>query len=300
MALGRATRGAWAAAAPLALLAVVALAATYAVVVAAGGVFGSVVRSPMFVRCGLIALGCAALLALIGRAVWIGRQRRVARGGTDGTATVEFALVIPIALCLALLMIQAMMMMTATVIVNYSAYAAARTAIVWVPKDLAAVSSQAFPAESRNVVADPSQAARSQKITLIQAAASNAVLPICGREYGGSSGAGQAVADGVRQVYAQAGENPPNWVNSMVDAKFTYGWNHTTVELDGWPGSDTPYADDADLTVFVTHEYALGVPYAAALFGTWNGSNYVSTMHARCTLTNEGVSDVIEEDSFSR
>ncbi|MDD4891194.1 MAG: TadE/TadG family type IV pilus assembly protein, partial [Phycisphaerae bacterium] len=91
---------------------------------------GRAVSSPLFVRCGLIAAGCALTLALL--VAYLCRAGRRSEGpgartprlaaDEGGTAMVEFALVFPVALAVMLILIQAMLMMTGTLIVNYAAY----------------------------------------------------------------------------------------------------------------------------------------------------------------------------------
>ncbi len=263
-------------------------------------VLGRAVRSPAFVRPGLTALGCGLALAAVGavlrRIGRAGRRGRKSGLASDcrGAAMVEFALVFPIALMIILMMVQAMLMMSGAIVVNYAAFAAARTAVVWVPRDLPGDPASYQP-EPGNELAPPGQ---SLKLAKVQAAAANACLPVAGRA--APSAAGDAVRGGVEQYYRQFNVPPPNWVNNYVAGKVAYAWAHTQVHLE--PGDEAPnrYGPNEDLTAWVHHEFYMAVPFAGPLFADYRTPDgYVSKITANCTLTNEGVSDVILEDQFN-
>ena len=99
----------------------------------------SALRSRGFVTHAIITVAAVALLATIcGILVHVGRLVRRARtagarSGQDGVAMIEFALVLPVALILVLFMAQSALLMVGHLCVHYSAYCAARAAIVYVP-----------------------------------------------------------------------------------------------------------------------------------------------------------------------
>lgn len=278
---------------------------------------GSAARDPVFIRCGAISLACLVGLLVIGRFLLrAGRSGRAARGrslaaDSEGIAILEFVLLLPVAVAIVLIMIQAMLMMSATILVNYAAFAAARTAIVWVPKDLSGDVPIKYDPEPENFVAIGTN---SRKLVMIRAAAANALLPLAGRQKTASTEDAQAAAevtDGIREYFQAFGGTPaPNWVSMLAQEKFIYALRNTEVELleyvtnerrmrsvsDAHPGGKL-YGETEDVVVKVTHKYELGVPFAAALFAT-DKTNYTSPLVGSCTLPNEGASDTIQEDQF--
>lgn len=286
----------------------VALAGAVAVLAVAAARYrfvGSAMAHPLFIRCGLIAAGCLIVLVAIG----LYMQRVGSRGlrasaasedsggvlaNEHGTAMVEFALVFPLAMSVVLILIQAMLMMTAAIVVNYAAYAAARTAIVWVPEDL--YGGDQFVAERENEVAD---SASSRKRYEIRKAAVVACLPVAGRSPSGDSPASRALADGIAEYHSRHSQPVPRWVESYVAQKMAYAWQYTTATLFAGQNPGV-YGPAEDLTVEVRHEYLLPVPFADRLFGEnyVGGLGYTSTVTAQYTLNNEGESPTIMEDQF--
>ena len=65
----------------------------------------------------------------------LGRSQRRPSGPSQGTATIEFALVMPIMLFLILLLAQTTFVMAGNLFVHYAAFAATRSAIVYIPAD---------------------------------------------------------------------------------------------------------------------------------------------------------------------
>ncbi len=289
-------------AAGLAALALV----VWAVVASGRGPLSAAFRGPTFVRGGLLLLGGAAALGAIG-AVWFRagrfarqRRRRGPAACTEGAVIVEFALLLPIAMAIVLIMVQAMFMMSATVVVNYAAFAAARTAIVWVPRDLAADVPSGFDPEGPNAVIASGASFKAHNIRL---AAVIACAPISGRLASASPGVDAVVVrDGIDRYFRQMGAVPPNWVRTMVADKLAYSWAHTQVQLDPMTSNPMVYDPNDELTAWVVHDYALlDVPLVGRLFGRWSSEDraYTSRVTANCTMLNEGVSDEILEDRFN-
>lgn len=261
---------------------------------------GGAVRSPVFVRCGLIAAAC--VLALMALGAYLFRAGRRGRAGASfasdetGTAMVEFTLVFPVAMAVMLILIQAMLMMTGTLVINYAAYAAARTAIVTVPKDLGGDGN--YYAEPVNQVVDPDHSA---KIAQIRLAAVVACLPAAGRSNQADPSNG-AVRDGIRSYLSASGATVPGWVDNYVSKKLAWADAHTTVRLHAGQTASNVYQHDEDLTVTVQHDYNLTIPFANRLFGRNHDTAtdlWWTTVTASCTLNNEGVNDSIVEDSFT-
>ncbi len=264
-----------------------------------GGFVAAAAGNPVFIKFSLIAVGCLLALLFLGRILLrMGRtQPRKSNLLADnaGTATIEFCLVLPVAVGIVLIMIQAMMMMTATMMVSYSAYAAARTAVVWVPKDLSYNVPQGFASEPENVVVAPPD---SFKMARVREAAALALLPVAGRMNGDAPNADQVI-QGIHDYYSAYSEPSPNWVNQLGWQKFAYAWHRTDVQLGNWGNPNgKQYGPAEDVEVWVTHDYQLGVPFAQAILAD-DRTNYTSKLKAVCTLSNEGESDTILEDQFN-
>ena len=136
-----------------------------------GGWVTSAVRDGQFVTCAVVFAAAGLLLAALWRALLLmGRAQRQRPGVKDGTALIEFVLVLPIALMLVLVMLQSALLMAGNFCVHYAAYCAARSAVVQVPMDYGRN-------EPPNVVlADPIW---SGKLARIRDAAVWAVMPVC-------------------------------------------------------------------------------------------------------------------------
>ena len=104
--------------------------------------------SRLFLSCAAVLVVCAVGLAVIAAMLWhAGRPYRTAGRGEQGVAILEFAMALPFLLMLSLLMAQASLLMVGNVCVHYSAFCAARTAIVAIPQDYGS-------SEPRNLILD--------------------------------------------------------------------------------------------------------------------------------------------------
>ncbi|MEM9416626.1 MAG: TadE family protein [Planctomycetota bacterium] len=266
------------------------------------------------VTCLAIAGVCVVLLVVMG---W--RLRRLsparARGRRtreSGVATIEFVLVAPFLLTVTLILIQTMLVFTGLFYVNYSAYAAARSAIVYIPADIGA--------DGPNVLT-PIEGGF--KFDRIRSAAIIAVMPVSGQEQGDLQAA-SALVQGLNRYYGARGQTAPGWVNNLAEGRLNYAASHTTVTMQSLQtlGDGTViFSDITDQVTFgpkeaigvqVRHEFALTVPVASQLFmlsgrqsdgansgsynpqsrntngsppppGTW------TVIRARAVLTNEGI-----------
>jgi len=253
--------------------------------------------SGLSVKCyaliALSGLGCILLGAMFLR----GRGGAVRRGGQDGTAILEFALVLPIALALVLVMAQSSLLLGGNVCVHYSAYCGARSAVVTVPAE--------FPGEAPNTVAGD----RGAKFQRIRQAVVWALLPTaCGsRDYPAAVDAG-ILAGGVQEFFSNQGAEAPGWASdtALLSRRLSYAADerYTVVRLEP-PSGGYQYGPHEDLTVRVRHTYYLTVPYAAWLFAAvLDAPNGVDldfgagerglNIYASCTLTNQGERDYIK------
>jgi len=258
-----------------------------------------------------VAGGCVLLLVLMG---WRLRRlsapvraaRRAKRGGESGVATIEFVLIAPFLLTITLILIQTMLVFTGLFYVNYAAYAAARSAIVYIPADMGVDGPNMLtPVEGR------------LKYDRVRAAAIIAVMPVSGQEAGGLLSA-PAVVAALNDYYAQQGRSAPGWVDNLAQGRLNYAAQHTTLTLmtvedtgngrlrfDDIVGGVEVGAKDA-VAVEVEHEFALTVPVASQIFqlGGRSGSYTPQTrgasdtpappgawtlITARAVLTNEGI-----------
>lgn len=253
--------------------------------------------SRIFVISAMIAFGSAAVLAMIlSMFVRLTAARRQVRTGEDGAVIVEFALVLPFALFVVLMMVQASMLMGGSICVNYSAFCAARSAIVTVPYELSGD-------EPWNIVTDDPDA--SGKMARITNAAVWAVTPVsCGYSKYPETDATDLI-NGMDRLYSQYDRDMPHRISDGLPRKLAYAREYTEVELE-LPGDDEQYGPSEDLRVKVKHTFYLAVPYANWVFSKLEDgveldfapSQYGLNMYAHCRLTNEGEQDFIEIEEF--
>lgn len=258
-----------------------------------------------------VALGCVLLLVLLG--VGLRRVTAAQRAATlrkrladdSGVAMIEFVLVTPVLLFVTLLLLQTSLVFTGLFYVQYSAFAAARSAIVQIPTISTEPSNYLMPVRG------------SDKFDAITSSAMIAVLPVCGSENGALVSASEIVA-GVHGVYSAQGKSSPAWVNNMLANRLFYAMNHTEVVLEKvLPGNDsdsvrfeevtglTQFSPKEAIGVRVRHEFALTVPLASKVFtlagesGSYTPASRDSEspgppgqwtlIESRAVLTNEGI-----------
>jgi hypothetical protein len=254
---------------------------------------------------GALLLAAAVLIVLV--SVMPGPRRppacwRRLMTDTQGTATIEFALLFPIALLIMLAMAQVTLLMGGLIFVNYSAQAAVRSAVVKIPAD------HSYWGEPPNVIAtDPTSA----KYAAIHRSAVFAVVPVSGRLGTGAVPA-QAYREALEHYFLAHGRTPPRWTQTLAGDRLRYAHANTFVTLvrtSMTPGGQAEFSDlDEDqlhwfgpreaVTVRVEHRMALSVPYVRALFADgWHdpqtGTGAYSWISARSTLVNHGIPEVL-------
>ena len=265
---------------------------------------GRALTSRLSITCQVVLVCSALVLVALCRALWwAGAPHRKADRSVQGAAILEFVLALPIALMLVLIMVQSSLLMGGNLCVHYSAFCAARSAVVYVPADFS-------PSEPRNCLTDPEW---SGKLHRIRQAALWAVMPIScgGSDYPGAARAFPAAAPlraGIGDFFASHGQVTPGWVDERLDRKWQYAEEHTQVAL-APPAAGDAYGDDEDLWVTVRHAFYLSVPYAGWVFRTLDRQDgvdldfadgqYALMIEATCTLTNEGVQDFVDEERFA-
>jgi len=101
----------------------------------------------------------------------------------------------------------------------------------------------------------------------------------------------------------------PSWVTRQIRHKLGYADRHTSVDPEP-PANGDVYGDNEDLTVTVVHTFYMAVPYGAWLFAVMDSTNAVDLdfgadeygllIRATSVLTNEGVADFIDPETFPR
>jgi len=246
-----------------------------------------------------VILCVSLLVVLLVRAMWRlrdGRHRSLFDLIREqrGTATIEFVLVFPMAFFFSLLLAQMTLLMVGNLFVHYAAFAATRSAITIIP--------ESYADEPRNVYI---QEAGQAKHDLIRSAAAYALVPV-----GGRSSADVPLADAFEQAVAAHfdayGEPTPRWVTSLAADRVRYTSQYTTVRLlwydgtiDGTPvfnelrdGEEYAFGPKEPITVRVTHQLNLSVPYVRIIFsdGRHAETNSAWTqITAMYTLSNEGI-----------
>ena len=251
-----------------------------------------------------LALGVGMIaLALLARAWWRLHRRAVGPAGwralrrlasaERGTATMEFALVFPVLLALVLILLQTTLVMAGRFFVHYSAFAATRSAITYIPSDAGAMRNR--------LVAQRGTA----KFDAIRHSAVLAVMPVSG-ELSESSGLNtDALVEGLGEHFQSYGQDVPHWVENKAAARLRYADENTevTVMYTSVGNDDVSFepirgaytfGPKDPITVRVQHKLNLSVPYARALFSdgqhtTADGEGAFANVPAQVTLTNEGL-----------
>jgi len=254
-----------------------------------------------FIKYTLITIALAAALCVMCHILWrIGARARTRRRSEEGGALIEFALVLPWAMALLLLLAQSSFLMVGHLCVQYSAYCAARAAIVAIPDDLAR-----FGGEAQNYVElDPDSSVKQRRILR---SAIWAVMPVSCSTSDQQKADLPELVSGLEEFFTAYGESTPGWVKANLQRKWQYAKDHTFVEL-APPVSGDLYGEAEDIQVSVRHTFYLGVPVARTVFAALDDGveldigigEYGLIMRATCALTNEGVQDYVDEETFPK
>lgn len=256
---------------------------------------------------GLFVLG-AGLWRAGGAARWARRRRK--DDGEGGAAAVEFVLILPLGLMLSLMLAQSAMLLAGNLCVHYSAYCAARTAIVTIPDGERQPDqriAQHPEDEGYNLVGSTyySVGGAGQKGRRIWRAAVWAVTPVsAGSRELGRAEAGSVIS-AVGSLFGSFGMDAPAWAEDMYARRLAYAEDYTAVSWTA-PAGGYRYGENEDITVQVEHTLYLSVPYANRIIANvgdgvklpFGADEYGTVVRADCTLTNEGVRDYVEEESY--
>ncbi|QDU35041.1 TadE-like protein [Poriferisphaera corsica] len=217
-----------------------------------------------------------------------------------GTAAIEFVLVFPVLLVLVLLLVQLVFLLVGNLQVQYAAYAATRSAIVYIPTDLGENN------EANKLIT----AHGFEKYDAIHQAAYLSLVSVSGES---DSLAAHLEIDveqyvqGVSEMYLIQDRPEPKWVETLLAKRLRYAANHTDIRvtrmMNHW---DLPYTGmepvyDSHLYgprdpvgVVVKHKFNLSVPYVRALFsdgqlGEASGGGEYALLEGYAVMTLEGM-----------
>ena len=243
----------------------------------------------------LLAIGCIVVLMLILMST-LKAAKRAKRGlrdlkeDEDGQAMTEFILTFPLLLFITLCIMQLSLIYTARLVVNYSAFSAARAAVVFIPLT--------FEDEVAGQINIKKEDGKRTKLERIRDAARLTCMPVStagsvvlqnfrvtvmGYDYYPLSTAGSIIGDAlslVADLFNAVGgifgsDDFGNYVASAIN-RYTYSYFFTNVEL---LDSDFNVITDGRsygrevVTVRVNHAFYCGIPIANAFLGEkwgWN------------------------------
>ncbi|MDY6913604.1 MAG: hypothetical protein SVT52_04005, partial [Planctomycetota bacterium] len=147
----------------------------------------------------------------------------------------------------------------------------------------------------------------SAKLLRIKSAAVWAVMPISSSHADLPEADVAELTKGLERFFRLYGQDSPTWVSRHLARKMAYAADHTEVELAA-PADGETYGEREDLSVSLRHTFHLAVPYANWLFSQFDGDDgvlldfgdreYGLIIRASCRLSNEGVRDYIDIESF--
>jgi hypothetical protein len=211
--------------------------------------------SPLALRClvlivvGVLALGLIAAVLLRARGARAGMPRGF-HADQGGTAAIEMALVFPLALMIFLVITQSAILFNANMVVHYSAFTAARMAVVAVPMNIN--DDPTYP-EIRNWVRNPEveSVSDSVKLEMIRRAAVLALVPVSASMKASADSGDQTGSDvltDTQQVFRVQGAAYQAWFRRVKD-QYDYANEYTKIVLDpphhwtsGNRDGDCPYA----------------------------------------------------------
>jgi len=223
---------------------------------------------------GMVVLGILVAVMIRLQPARLHGHPKALHGDQDGTATVEFVMLMPFALLITLLITQAALLFQANMTVNYAAYAAGREASVALSLDL--------PNEGgmHNLVNNPDYplSGHSTKLDLIKRAACLALIPVsgvCDTPPAPDPGidtltdltdpGGQVIADQTKALFSSFGADTHGWMG-RVQKKYNYALRYTEVTMDkpqhwiddGNPDTGCPYSASKPITGYENWNWDTG------------------------------------------
>jgi hypothetical protein len=219
----------------------------------------------------LLAYGTARLLTSR-----VGRLRL--RLDNRGTTELEFAIALPVFLISVLTTAQAALMLNAHLVVDYAAFCAARSASVWVPRDLRGEAAHTLASTDPN---------SSEKMRRVHMAATLAAIPISPRattfRFGliprlpGTDADATTIGRLARAIHQneQAGIAYGQLALDLMN-KWPYAYWATEVSLLNAGGTPVrQFTSSEPVTAQVTHKFEMAVPFAGPVLGAALGKRYL-------------------------
>src|SRR3982751_2374965 len=215
---------------------------------------------PALVGCAAAALACLRLWQALPQAPHA-PVKRLAWSEESGTATLDFVLTFPFFVMILLIVIQFALMVNARIVVSWAAFAAARSAIVWTDDGLEVAKKRAQ---------------RAAAVACTAISPSGLTLP--------------SLDSGAMLLLAHGGAIVPHRF-LRVPRMHSYALSATEVEIQA--GNEKGKIGPHDpVTVTVTYQFHLAVPYADGIFSRAFGGRYMGKpalpIRETYTLTNEG------------
>jgi TadE-like protein len=206
------------------------------------------------------------------------------RNETGGVQSLSFVITLPIFVMVMMLIVQVSQVMIANIVVQYAAFAAARSAVVWIPARVAGNPPEVenwitnlvyLPEDSRKagyVVFLVSEDKNSGKWTRIHRAAALACMPIAPSRDAGGAARSTSLSDSAERAYlaVSPGSAANQRVPRRIANKLSYSLENTTIEIRRTTPDELPrdLPDPMEpqfawllwrdqITVTVTHQYAL-------------------------------------------
>jgi len=237
------------------------------------------------------ALLASSLLAA--RLLWSLRSgMRQARGGATlsgaegGASVVEFALALPLLLTLLLLTLQIALLVQAKFVVNYAAFAAARSAIVTIPARIYSTRTGRYERANKlhlNNRDSPKMGIIRRAAALPCAAISPVISPSVLLATGLPSSGGALNAGALETLVSVAALFPATADGRLVGAEllkrapYSYDERNTSVEVLRAAAAGRDFSDHEPITVRVRYRYYLTVPAANWMLGKpYYGGGFIS------------------------
>lgn len=252
------------------------------------GALGQLINSPLmliFAGCLLCVLICMVLLY---RFSSFGVRSMTSE---TGSATLEFALIIPMLLFCTLMLAQTTLLMGGNIFVHYAAFAATRSAITTLPLNYTDTG------ESRNYLLLPNGAKKEH----IRQAAIFALLPVAGRIQDSTTSGTEALVNGFESYYELLDKTPPAWINGFLAERLNYANRHTDISFSrvvteseddlNWVSLEEgmyQFGPREPISVQVEHDFYLAVPYVRYFFADSLSEKH-TLVKAFYTLNNEGI-----------
>jgi len=229
--------------------------------------------------CGLILL--AIVFSMLKAASKAKRSIKDIREDEDGQAMTEFILTFPILLFITLCIMQLSLIYTARLVVNYSAFSAARAAVVIIPQPIDSEPEGSIdPTLSDgklNIIRNAARLTCTPISARATTVASNFYITVAGhriyplKEIGDFiGGLLNSVGNGMNAFFDVLGLRNGGKMATIAIDKYMYSYLFTQVQLldeDFKKVESTKTYERGPVTVRVIHCFRLGVPIANAFFG---------------------------------